>query len=67
MKLGIPFHPSEFLGNKEIAEIEYVGAYIESDNLSDQFVFKGRVQKTIRDNKPAIDMHIDTPKWEQTQ
>jgi hypothetical protein len=67
MKLGIPFHPLEFLGDKEIAGIKYVGAYIESDNLSDQFIFKGKVQKTIRDNKPAIDMHMDPPKWEQIQ
>jgi ATP-dependent protease ClpP protease subunit len=65
MKLDVPFHPSEFLGDKEIAEVKYTGAYIESDDLSDQFIFKGKVQKTIRDNKPAIDMHINSQKWEQ--
>jgi len=65
MKLGIPFHPAEFLKNNEMAEVNYVGAYIESDDLSDQFTFKGKVQKTIRDNKPVIDMHMDPPKWEQ--
>lgn len=65
MKLGIPFHPLEFLGDKEMAEIKYVGAYIESDDLSDQFIFKGKIQKTIRDNKPAIDMNIEPPKWNQ--
>jgi len=67
LKLGIPFHPAEFLGDKEIAEARYVGAYIESINLSDQFIFKGKVQKTIRDNRPAIDMHIDSQKWEITK
>ncbi|MDI6602965.1 MAG: hypothetical protein QME57_02480 [Patescibacteria group bacterium] len=65
MKLGIPFHPLEVLGDKELAEVRYAGAYIESDELSDQFVFKGKVQKTIRDNRPAIDMNIDSQKWEQ--
>jgi len=65
MKLGIPFHPVEFLGDKEMAEIRYVGAYIESDDLSDQFIFKGKIQKTIRDNKPVIDMNIEPPKWNQ--
>ena len=65
MKLGIPFHPVEFLGDKEMAEVKYVGAYIESDDLSDQFIFKGKIQKTIRDNKPAIDMNIEPPKWNQ--
>ena len=64
MKLGIPFHPSEILGNKEMGEIICSGAYIESNGLSDQFTFKGKVQKAIRNNKPAIDMHIDSQKWE---
>lgn len=65
MKLGIPFHPLEILRDKEIAEVEYRGAYIESDELSDQFIFKGKVQKTIRENKLAIDIHIEFSKWEQ--
>jgi len=65
MKLSIPFHPLEILENKEIAEVKYTGAYIESDNISDQFIFKGKLQKTIRDNKPVIDMNIDPPKWYQ--
>jgi hypothetical protein len=65
MKLGAPFHPLEILEGKEMAELRYTGAYVESDNLSDQFVFKGKVQKTIRDNKPAIDMQIESQKWEK--
>ena len=65
MKLSIPFHPPELLGEKELAEIKYTGAYIESYDLSDQFIFKGKAQKIIRDNKPAIDMRIDFQKWEQ--
>lgn len=65
MKLGIPFHPVEILGDKEIADVQYTGAYVESDDLSDQFIFKGKVQKTIRNNKPAIDMRMDSQKWEQ--
>lgn len=65
MKLGIPFHPLEILEGKEMAEVKYTGAYIESDNLSDQFIFRGKVQKTIRDNKPAIDMNLDSQKWEK--
>jgi len=65
MKLGAPFQPLEILEDKEMAEIRYTGAYVESDDLSDQFIFKGKVQKTIRDNKPAIDMKIDSQKWEK--
>lgn len=65
MKLGVPFHPSEILGDKDVADVKYSGAYIESRDLSDQFIFRGKVQKIIRDNKPAVDMHMDSQKWEQ--
>lgn len=65
MKLGIPFHPSEVLGDKEMADIKCSGAYLESDDLLDQFIFRGKVRRIIRDNKPAIDIHIDSQKWEQ--
>jgi len=64
MKLNVPFHPSEILGDKEIAEFKYPGAYIESKNLSNQFIFKGRIKKGIRDNKPVLDMQIESSKWE---
>lgn len=65
MKLGSPFHPTEILKEKEVAEIQYTGAYIESHDLSDQFIFRGKVQKVSRDNKPAIDMNINFSKWEK--
>ncbi len=65
MKLGIPFHPLELLGSeKELANIKYSGAYIESVGLSDQFIFRGRAKRTIRDNKPAVDININSQKWE---
>jgi len=64
MKLNVPFHPSEILGDREITEFKYPGAYIESKNLSNQFIFKGRIKKGIRDNKPVLDMQIESSKWE---
>lgn len=65
MKLGIPFHPLEILGEKEIEEVKYSGAYVESYGLSDQFIFRCKAQKTIRENKPAFDINIEPPKWRQ--
>ncbi len=67
MKLGTPFHPLEILQDKEMVKLRYTGAYVESSDLSDQFIFKGKVQKTIRDNKSAIDMKIDSQKWEKVK
>jgi len=64
MKLGIPFHPLEILKEKDLSEIEYTGAYVESDDLSDQFIFRGKVQKVFRENRPAFDMNIEFNRWE---
>lgn len=63
MKLGQPFHPSELLGGEDTATIDYVGAYIDSKDLSHQFTFKGKAQKSIRNNQTAIDMNIDSQSW----
>ena len=64
MKLNTPFHPSEILKDREIEEVRYVGAYIESKNLSNQFVFKGKIRKGIKDNKPVFNMQMEPAKWE---
>jgi len=65
MELRSPFNPLKILGEKEFTEVKYTGAYIESDNISDQFIFKAKVRKTIRNNKPMVDMEIEPPKWHQ--
>ena len=67
MKLGQPFQPAELLAGKDMAEIRHAGAYIESAELSHQFTFTGKVQKTIRNNQPAIDMNIDSQLWIEVQ
>lgn len=63
MKLGQPFHPSELLGGQDMANVDYVGAYLDSKKLSYQFTFKGKAQKSIRNNQTAIDMNIDSQSW----
>jgi len=67
MKLGQPFQPNELLAGKDMAEIRHAGAYIESVEYSHQFTFIGKVQKTIRNNQPAIDMNIDSQLWVEIQ
>ncbi len=63
MKLGQPFNPAELLSGKDVAEIKYSGGYVESSDLSYSFDFSGKVQKSIRNNQPAIDMSIDSQSW----
>lgn len=63
MKLGQPFHPSELLSGQDNAIIDYAGAYMDSKELSYEFIFKGKVQKSIRNNQTAIDMNIDSQSW----
>lgn len=63
MKLGQPFHANELLAGKDMADIRHAGAYIESADYSHQFTFIGKVQKTIRNNQPAVDMNIDSQIW----
>jgi len=63
MMLGKPFHPSELLKDKEIANINRGGAYLEISNLSYQFTFNGKVQKIIRNNEPTIDLNFESQSW----
>ncbi len=64
MRLGQPFHPTELINQEDTSNnINYVGAYIDSKSLSYQFTFKGKAQKSIRNNQTAIDMNIDSQSW----
>ena len=63
MKLGQPFHPNELLAGKEAAEINKHGAYLETSSSSYQFIFSGRIQKTIKNNQPAIDLNLESQSW----
>lgn len=65
MKLGQPFHPNELLAGKEMVEVERAGAYLEVVDVSYQFVFSGKVQKTIRNNQPAIDLNFESQSWKK--
>lgn len=63
MKLNQPFHPSELLGGKEVADFELNTAFIENSDFLHRFVVSGKVQKTIRNNQSAIDLNVDSQCW----
>lgn len=63
MKLGQPFHPNELLAGKEVAEINKVGAYLETADTSYQFTITGKAQKIIRNNQPTIDINFESQSW----
>lgn len=63
MKLGQPFHPNELLADKEIAEINKVGAYLETADISYQFTIIGKAKKVIINNKPTIDLNFESQSW----
>jgi len=63
MKFGQPFQTTELLRGQDAAIIDYAGAYIDSKELSYEFTFKGKVQKSIRNNQTVIDMNIDSQSW----
>ena len=63
MKLGQPFHPNELLAGKDSADFERPGAYLETSDTSYQFTFSGKVQKTIKNNQPSIDLNFESQSW----
>ena len=63
MKLGQPFQPDELLVGKEMAEINKVGAYLETADISYQFTISGKAQKVIRNNQPTIDLKFESQSW----
>ncbi|MFH1392517.1 MAG: hypothetical protein ABIG90_02450 [bacterium] len=65
MELNTKFDPIALLGAQEFAEFNYSGAFIESANLLDSFVFKGKLRRIVKDNKAGIDINIESSGWEQ--
>ncbi len=63
MKLGQPFHPSELLKEGSAATIKRPGAFLENNTSVYSFVYSGKVQQTIKNNQPAIDLNFDSQSW----
>jgi len=64
MELKKKFDPVAILGGQEMASFKYSGAFIESVNLTDSFIFNGRIRRMIKDNKASIDVNVDSSAWE---
>ena len=64
MELKKKFDPVALLGSQEMASFKYSGAFIESADLTDSFVFNGRIRRIIKDNKANIDVNVESSVWE---
>lgn len=64
LELKKKFDPIAVLGSQEIAEFKYAGAFIESTDLADAFIFKGKIRRMIKDNKATIDVNVELSAWE---
>lgn len=64
MELKKKFDPVAILGGQEMASFKYYGAFIESSNLIDGFIFNGKIRRVIKDNKANIDVNVESSAWE---
>ncbi|MCK5412995.1 MAG: hypothetical protein KAI57_01330 [Candidatus Pacebacteria bacterium] len=64
MELKKKFDPVAILGSQEVANFKFYGAFIESAELSDGFVFDGKVRRIIKDNRANIDVNVESSVWE---
>lgn len=64
MELKKKFDPVAILGGQEMATFKYSGAFIESADSTDSFVFNGRIRRIIKDNKASIDVNVESSAWE---
>ena len=64
MELKKKFDPIAILGGQEVANFKFYGAFIESAELGNGFVFDGKVRRIIKDNKANIDVNVESSVWE---
>lgn len=64
MELKKKFDPVALLGSQEMAAFKYYGAFIESADLTDGFVFDGKIRRIIKDNRANIDVNVESSVWE---
>ncbi|NOQ67919.1 hypothetical protein GQ568_00585, partial [Patescibacteria group bacterium] len=64
MELKKKFDPVAILSGQEMATFKYYGAFIESADLTDGFVFDGKIRRIIKDNRANIDVNVESSVWE---
>ena len=64
MELKKKFDPVAILGGQEMANFKFSGAFIESADMTDGFIFNGKIRRIIKDNKANIDVNVESSVWE---
>jgi len=64
MELKKKFDPVSILGGQEMANFKFSGAFIESTDMTDGFIFNGKIKRIIKDNKANIDVNVESSVWE---
>ncbi|MEA2097780.1 MAG: hypothetical protein U9P70_01755 [Patescibacteria group bacterium] len=64
MELKNKFDPVAILGGQEMTTFKYYGAFIQSADLTDGFVFNGKIRRIIKDNRANIDVNVESSVWE---
>jgi hypothetical protein len=64
MELKKKFDPVSILGSQEVTGFKFYGAFIESADLTDGFIFYGKIRRTIKDNRASIDVNVESSLWE---
>ena len=64
MELKKKFDPIAILGGQEMASFKFSGAFIESTDMADGFIFNGKIRRIIKDNKAKIDVNVESSIWE---
>lgn len=64
MELKKKFDPIAILGGQEMASFKFSGAFIESTDMADSFIFNGKIRRIIKDNKAKIDVNVESSIWE---
>ncbi|MBW6440884.1 hypothetical protein K0B03_02510 [Patescibacteria group bacterium] len=65
MELKKKFDPIAILGGQEMANFKFSRAFIESTDMTDGFIFNGKIRRIIKDNKANIDVNVESSTWQK--
>ena len=66
MELGKPYNPLMFLGEENTKNFECKAAFIESEQFTHAFLFKGVLQRSVLpSNQVAANVNVQSTSWEE--
>ena len=66
MELGKPYNPLNFLREENAKNFEQKAAFIESEQVTHAFVFRGVIQKSVLpSNQVAANINVQSTSWEE--